>query len=191
MPIADIAAKDLLNALRPIEKRAALETAQRALQDCGRIFRYAIATGRAERNIAADLQGALTSPKSKHFASIKEPTTVGQLLRDIDDYHGHVTVRAALRIAPYVFVRPTELRVATWDEFIFDTAEWHIPPECMKMRQIHIVPLVRQVVDILEDLRQYTGDGRFLFPSLRGRADPYRMRPYCGLFALWDIARLK
>ena len=154
-----VTASDLLEALRHIEARGAIETAHRALQDCGQIFRYAIATGRAGHNIAADLKGALQPVKKQNFASIKEPKAIGVLLRDIDTYDGNVIVRFALRMVPYVFVRPGELRCAEWSEFDFDKAEWRIPAEKMKMRQVHIVPLARQVVAILEDLRQYTGNG--------------------------------
>jgi integrase len=158
--------------LRRIEARGAIDTAHRALQNCGQIFRYAIATSRAERNIADDLRGALPPVKQTNFASIKEPKAIGALLRDIDAYSGNLIVRAALRMAPYVFVRPVELRSAEWAEFNFEGAEWRIPAEKMKMRQVHIVPLARQVLAILEDLRQYTGNGRFLFPSMRANSAP-------------------
>jgi integrase len=136
------------------------------------VFRYAIATGRAERDTAADLKGALQPVKSTHLASIKEPKAIGALLRDIDAYSGNPIVRAALRMAPYVFVRPGELRKAEWMEFDLVGAEWRIPAAKMKMRQVHIVPLARQVIGILEDLRQYTGAGRFLFASMRANTAP-------------------
>lgn len=172
MPIKDITAQTLLNALQKVEKRGALDTAHRLLQNCGSIFRYAIRTGRLQIDISTSLRGVIAPAKSKHYASIKEPNAVGQLLRDIDDYNGNPIIQLALRISPYVFVRPGELRRATWDEFNFDTAEWHIPAERMKMRQIHIVPLSRQVIDLLKELWQYTGDGQYLFPSMRGRSRP-------------------
>ena len=170
MPIDTITPLKLLEALRRIEARGAVETAHRALQNCGCIFRYAIATGRAERDSAADLKGALAPVVSKNFATITEPKGIGRLLRDIYAYEGNLIVRAALCIAPYVFVRPVELRAAEWAEFNLDTAEWRIPSARMKMRQVHIVPLARQVISILEDLRQYTGHGRYLFPSMRGES---------------------
>ena len=141
------------------------------MQNCSQVFRYAIATGRAERDIAADLRGALKPVKETNLASIKEPKGIGALLRNIDAYTGNVIVRAALRMAPYVFVRPGELRRAEWSEFSLD-AEWRIPAERMKMRQLHIVPLSRQVLTVLDDLRQYTGRGRYLFPSMRANSAP-------------------
>ena len=166
-PVRDITAPMLLEALRRIESRGAVDTAHRALQTCGQVFRYAIATGRAEHNIAADLKGALPPVRGGHFASVKEPAAVGGLLRAIDAYTGNVIVRAALRIAPYVLVRPVELRRAEWAEFNFDADEWRIPATRMKMRELHIVPLARQVRGILAELQQYTGGGRYLFPSMR------------------------
>lgn len=172
VPIAQITAPELLAALRRIEARGAVDTAHRAMQDCSRVFRYAVATGRAERDPAADLKGALAPVKSSSFASIKEPQAIGALLRDIDAYSGNLIVRAALRLAPYVFVRPGELRRAEWTEFNLDAAEWRIPAEKMKMRVVHIVPLARQVVQILRDLAQYTGGGRYLFPSMRAESSP-------------------
>ena len=166
-PVRDITAPMLLEALRRIESRGAVDTAHRALQTCGQVFRYAIATGRAEHNIAADLKGALPPVRGGHFASVKEPAAVGGLLRAIDAYTGNVIVRAALRIAPYVLVRPVELRRAEWAEFNLDANEWRIPATRMKMRELHIVPLARQVREILAELHQYTGGGRYLFPSMR------------------------
>jgi len=171
-PINQITAPELLAVLRRIESRGALDTAHRALQDCSRIFRYAIATGRGERDTAADLRGALPPARSNSFATTTEPKAIAALLRDIDAYTGNLIVRAALRMAPYVFVRPGELRRAEWVEFNLEGAEWRIPAARMKMKQVHIVPLARQVIDILEDLHQYTGHGRFLFPSMRANSAP-------------------
>ena len=171
-PIGAITAPELLEALRRIEARGAIDTAHRTLQNCGQIFRYAIATGRAERDTAADLRDALSPVKHISFASITEPKAIGALLRDIDAYTGNIIVRAALCMAPCVFVRPGELRRAEWSEFDLEGAEWRIPAAKMKMRQLHIVPLARQVQAILEDLHQYTGSGRFLFPSMRASTAP-------------------
>ena len=151
-PIAQISAPELLAVLRKVEERGALDTAHRILQDTSRIFRYAIATGRAERDPAADLKGALTVPRKGHFATIVDTKEIGQLLRDVDAYSGNLVVRAALRLAPYVFVRPGELRKAEWTEFDLENAEWRIPAKRMKMRVLHIVPLSRQVLGILHDL---------------------------------------
>lgn len=136
-PVGQITAPELLAALRRIEERGAVDTAHRALQDCNRIFRYAVATGRAERDPAADLRGALAPVKSSSFASIREPQAIGALLRAIDAYSGNLVVRAALRLAPYVFVRPGELRRAEWAEFNLEAAEWRLPAEKMKMRVPH------------------------------------------------------
>ena len=171
-PVQDVTAPELLAALRRIEARGAIETAHRTLQNCGQVFRYAIATGRAERDTAADLRDALSPVKAANFASITEPKAIGALLRDMDAYPGNLIVRAALRMAPYVFVRPGELRRAEWTEFDLAAAEWRIPAARMKMRQVHIVPLARQVIGILEDLHQYTGNSRFLFPSMRANSAP-------------------
>lgn len=170
--VGAVTAPELLEALRRIEARGAVDTAHRALQNCGQIFRYAMATGRAERNIAADLRDALSPVRSTNFASITEPKVIGALLRDIDAYFGNLIVRAALRMAPYVFVRPGELRRAEWSEFNLESAEWRIPASRIKMKEMHIVPLARQVVAILEDLQQYTGHGRYLFPSMRANSAP-------------------
>ena len=170
--VGSVTAPELLEALRRIEARGAVETAHRTLQNCGQIFRYAIATGRAERDITADLRDALAPVKPTNFASIKEPKAIGALLRNIDAYPGNLIVRAALRLAPYIFVCPGELRRAEWTEFDFEGIAWRIPAAKMKMRQVHIVPLARQVVEILEDLHRYTGQGRYLFPSMRANAAP-------------------
>ena len=170
--IGSVTAPELLEVLRRIEARGAIETAHRTLQNCGQIFRYAIATGRAERDPAADLRDALSPVNSTNFASITEPKDIGTLLRDIDEYTGNLIVRAALRMAPYVFVRPGELRRAEWSEFNMIDAEWRIPASRMKMKEKHIVPLSRQVVSILEDLHQYTGHTRYLFPSMRANSAP-------------------
>ena len=171
-PIREITAPELLEALRHIEKRGSLDTAHRALQDCSRVFRYAIATGRGERDTAADLRGALPPAKGESFAAITEPKAVGALLRAIDAYNGGIVVTSALRLAPLVFVRPGELRQAEWTEFDLDGEEWRIPAARMKMRQAHIVPLARQTLAILRELQPFTGDRRFLFPSFRGDDRP-------------------
>lgn len=172
-PVNQITAPELLEALRHIERRGSLDTAHRALQDCSRIFRYAIATARAERDPAADLRGALAPAQSSSFATITEPKAVGALLRAIDGYEGSITVACALRLAPLVFVRPGELRQAEWKEFDLEGAEWRIAAERMKMRQVHIVPLSNQAVEILRELHTFTGRGRYLFPSPRTNERPF------------------
>ncbi len=167
--VRDIKPLELLGAIQRIEQRGANETAHRALQNCGRVFRYAVATGRAERDITRDLLGALAPVVERHHASIVEPKAVGALLRAIDGYAGSLIVRCALRLAPLVFVRPGELRMAEWDEFNLGEGEWRIPAARMKMRSPHFVPLSRQAVEILRELHPLTGGKRFVFPGERAR----------------------
>lgn len=171
-PIAEINAPELLSVLRRIESRGAIETAHRAQQNCSQIFRYAIVTGHAERDPAADLRGALQPAKTKHHASIIDPKAIGALLRSIEDYQGSFVTKCALKLAPLVFVRPGELRNAEWAEFNFETAEWRIPAHKMKMRVMHIVPLSTQAIEILKELYVLTGEGRYLFPSTRTTQRP-------------------
>lgn len=166
-PIHEIKAPDLLDVLRRIEARGAVETAHRASQNCGQVFRYAVATGRAERDPSADLKGAIPPTKAKHHASITDPKEIGGLLRAIDGYEGGLIVRCALKLAPLVFVRPGELRRAEWKEINWEKAEWVIPSEKMKMREKHIVPLSHQALDVLKELQPLTGEGKYLFPSPR------------------------
>jgi integrase len=169
-PIADITAPELLAAVRKIEDRGANETAHRALSNCGQVFHYAIATGRATRDIAADLRGALTPVKAEHFAAITEPKQVGELLRAMDGYAGSQIVRNALLLAPLVFVRPGELRNAEWANIDLEAAEWRYT--VTKTNTPHIVPLSRQAVAILTELQALTGGGRFVFPGARSNDRP-------------------
>lgn len=162
-----LTAPDLLAVLRKVEGRGAVDTAHRILQNFGQVFRYAVATGRATSNPAPNLRGALKAIKQSHFASITDPKDVGALLRAIDGYEGAYATRAALRLAPLVFVRPGELRAAEWSEIDFDQAEWNIPAARMKLRIPHLVPLSRQALEILRDLHKVTGKDRYLFPSSR------------------------
>lgn len=171
-PIADITAKELLATVNRIVDRGAVESAYRVLQYCSQILRYAIATGRAAHNPAADLRGALPPVKPTHRAAIIEPQAIGGLLRAIDTYHGSFVTRCALRLAPLVFVRPGELRHAEWAEFDLDAEQWNLPAEKMKMREPHLVPLAPQAVAILRDLQVLTGGGRYLFPSARSPQRP-------------------
>src|SRR5882724_4348969 len=140
-PIADIKAPEILEALRKIEKRGRHETATRVRSTVGAVFRYAIATGRAERDPSADLRGALITPTVTHRATIVEPNAVGALLRAIDGFEGQPTTRYALKLASLVFVRPSELRKAEWTEFNLIDGEWRVPGAKMKMRRPHRVPL--------------------------------------------------
>jgi integrase len=166
-PVAEITARELLALLREIEDRGLYETARRLRSTCGMVFRYAIATGRAERDPSMDLRGALTTPPVNHRATIVDPAGIGALLRAIDGFDGQPTTQAALRLAPYLFVRPGELRQAEWAEFDLDGAVWSIPAKKMKMRRSHRVPLARQSLAILRGLHEITGKGRWLFPSVR------------------------
>jgi integrase len=165
--IAEIPALDLLTVLRRIESRGTLETAHRAQQNCSRVFRYAVATGRAQRDPTTDLRGALPAAQEKHLASITDPKKVGGLLRAIDGYRGSFVTRCALQLAPLVFVRPGELRKAEWSEFNFAVAEWRISADRMKTKKQHIVPLSTQALSILKELQSLTGDGRYVFPGVR------------------------
>ena len=171
-PVAEITARELLALLRQIEGRGLYETTRRLRSTCGMVFRYAIATGRAERDPSLDLRGALTAPQVNHRPTIVDPVGVGALLRAIDGFDGQSTTRAALRLAAYVFVRPGELRHAEWKEFDLQTAVWSIPAEKMKMRRPHRVPLARQSLAILQVLQKITGGGRWLFPSVRTLTRP-------------------
>jgi len=171
-PIVEVTTPELLSTLRRIESRNAFETAHRILQICGQVFRYAIATGRAERDLSADLRGALAPIRKKYHASITDPVEVGKLLLAISHYQGFFATKCALQLAPLFFVRPGELRRAEWSEFDFDKAEWRIPAEKMKMRETHIVPLCTQAITILQELRAFTGDGKYVFPSIRSSKRP-------------------
>ncbi len=171
-PIAAITAQELLGALRRIEARGRHETAHRVRALAGRVFRYAVATGRAQHDVAADLKGALAPVKSKNFASVTDPARVGELMRAIHGYSGHPVTALALKLAPLVFVRPGELRAAEWPEFDLANAEWRIPGERMKMGEPHLVPLSRQALTILRELEPLARGGRYLFPSLRTRDRP-------------------
>lgn len=164
-PIGEIAAPELLQTIRRIESRGVLETAHRARSLCGQIFRYAVATGRSQRDPASDLRGALPAVKHKHHSSITDPKAIGQLLRDIDGYSGTFIVKCALRLSPLVFLRPGELRQAEWTEIDLDKAEWRIPADRMKMHAVHIVPLATQAVETLREIHSLTGDGKYIFPT--------------------------
>lgn len=171
-PIAEIAPRDLLGVLKRVEKRGALETAHRTKQNCSQVFRYAVATGRAERDPSADLRGALPPVKQRHHASITDPKAIGALLRAIEGYEGSEVTRCALRLAALTFVRPGELRRAEWAEFDLEKSEWRIPAAKMKMREQHLVPLSKQAVAVLRELQPITGNGPLLFPGPYHRERP-------------------
>jgi integrase len=171
-PVAELSAPEFLRVGRRMEERGAVESAHRVLQTCGQVMRYAIATGRADRNPVADLKGAIASPAERHHAAITEPAVLGGLLRAIEGYTGDVTTRAALKLSALLFVRPGELRHAEWSEFDLDAGEWNIPAGKMKMRQPHLVPLCDQAVATLRELHQLTGRGQYVFPGGRSPRRP-------------------
>ena len=162
-PIADITVPQLLETVRRIEARGALETAHRVLGFCSQVFRYAIATGRAKYNPSADLRGALPPVKGKHFASVTEPEQAGKVLRALDGYEGTLPVRCALRLAPLVFVRPGELHYAQWKDIDLENAEWRYL--VTKTETQHIMPLSRQAVEILQELKPLTGRRQVCIPQ--------------------------
>ncbi len=164
-PVAAVTPSQLLAVARRVEQRGALETAHRVLQNCGQVFRYAVATGCATHDPSVVLRGALPSVKGGHFAALTDPKKVGPLLRVLDGYEGSLIVRCALRLAPLVFVRPGELRRAEWKDIDLEAAEWRF--NVTKTATLHLVPLSRQAIEILRELYPPTGHGRFVFPSAR------------------------
>jgi len=163
-PIGEITASEVLKMLRVIEFRGALETAHRVRTICGQVFRYAVSTGRAERDPTADLRDALKPYKKGHLPAITDPQALGPLLRAIDVYKGTHVVKCALMLVPLLMVRPGMLREAEWNEIDLDEAIWSVPGEKMKTKAPHIVPLPLQAVAILRDLRELTGRGKYVFP---------------------------
>ncbi|WP_250481418.1 integrase arm-type DNA-binding domain-containing protein [Caballeronia sp. NCTM5] len=161
--IAEIRPPEVLAVLRRVEARGALDTAHRVHQNCGQVFRYAVATGRAERDISSDLRGALPPARHTHFASVTEPTEVASLLRALDAFQGTFVVQCALRLAPLLFVRPGELRSAEWVQFDLDKAQWRYTVS--KTRTEHLVPLATQAVALLRELHALTGQRKFVFPG--------------------------
>lgn len=172
-PINQIEPMELLMVLRKVEARGAVDMAHRAKQTAGQIFRYAVATGRCERDTAADLKGSLKSRTKKHHAAITDPVEVGKLLLAIDVFTGTPVVKTALQLSPILFQRPGEVRGMEWAEINWEEAIWEIPAEKMKMRQAHIVPLPTQAVALLREIEKHTGGrGKYVFPSQRGASRP-------------------
>lgn len=167
MPITSIGPRDVLAVLHKIEARGAVESAHKIKQLCGQVFRFAVASGMANRDVTVDLRDALSTIPTNHYAAITDPAEVGGLLRAIHAYGGHPYACAALKLSRLLFVRPGELRAAEWGEFNLDTAEWRLPAAKMKMRLDHIVPLSRQALDVLRSLHALTGKGKYVFPSIR------------------------
>ena len=171
-PVSEVRPVDLLAVLRRIEGRGALETAHRVRTIAGQVLRYAVATGRAERDAAADLRGALPPTQERHHAAITDPKEVAELLRAIDGFKGTFHVKCALKLSPMLFVRPGELRQMEWAEINFEEERWNIPAEKMKMKIPHIVPLCKQAITILKELQPLTGFGKYVFPCHRSPLRP-------------------
>ncbi|WP_140636191.1 tyrosine-type recombinase/integrase [Methylibium rhizosphaerae] len=177
--VGSVTPPQLLQVMRRIEARGVIETAHRALENCSQVFRYAVATGRAESNPARDLKDALKKPEPKNFPAITDPTRLGQLLRASDNYVGTPVVRAALKLAPMLMLRPGELRMARWCEFDLDAALWTVPAVRMKREKRgkllgppHLVPLPKQAIEVLQDLQPLTGAGEFVFRGERHHERP-------------------
>ena len=165
-PILQVTAAKLLDTIQKIEKRGNIETAHRAMMVCGQIFRYAIASGRAQADLSLVLKGSLIPVVEKHHASITDPKKIGALLRTLEGYEGSFLTNRALKLAPLLFVRPGELRHAEWSEIDLDVSEWRIPASKMKMKTVHIVPLSQQSVVILQELKLHA-NGKYVFPGIR------------------------
>lgn len=172
MPINMIEAQDLLAAVKPVVDRGKLLLARKLIEMCGRIFRYAVATGRAKHNVAADLRGALPTHRKVHRVALMDKEKIGKLLLDIDNYVGSFQVQCAMKLLPLVFVRSSELSKATWDEVDFENAEWRIKAERMKMKEVHIVPLSRQALEIFREIHKFSGNYKYVFPSIRSLSKP-------------------
>lgn len=170
--VSTITAPEVLKQLRRIEERNAIEMAHRVKGNIGQVMRYAVATGRAERDVTYDLKDALTPVKKNHHPCIKDPIKFGQLLRDIDNYEGHFITKCAFKLTPLVFLRPGELRQAEWTEIDFEAKEWRIPPEKMKAGRLHIIPLSKQAISILKNIEPLTGNSKYVFPSTRSFVRP-------------------
>lgn len=186
-PVTDITARQVLQVIRKIEERGAVESAHRALSNCSQIMRYAVQTGRAERDPCVDLRGALPPVKTRHLAAIVKPQEIGALLSRLFEYRGSHVVRCALRIAPLVFVRPGELRRAKWTDIDFDLAEWRFL--VTKTNTEHIVPLARQTVEILRELQQFTSKSEFVFPGARSITKPMSENAVLAALRALDIPK--
>lgn len=171
-PVRDITVPEIVETLARMEDRGLTDTAHRARNDVQQVFRYAVATGRTDHNPAGDLKGVLKPYRGKHFGAVTDPRELGRLLRALDTYQGSIITRCALQLAPLLFVRPGELRHAQWEEIDLERAEWNIPPEKMKMRMPHLVPLPEQAVAILQELYPLTGHGKYVFRGERSHERP-------------------
>ena len=167
MPISTITPRDVLRALQKVEARGAIESAHKIKQICGKIFRFAVASGVTERDVTVDLRDALAAVPEAHYAAITDPKQVAELLRAIHTYTGHPYAMTALKLAPMLFQRPGELRSMEWAEIDWDKAEWNIPASKMKMKRDHLVPLSTQALELLRGIQAISGHGKYVFPSVR------------------------
>ena len=171
-PIAELTAPDLLAMLRAIEKRGTVDMAHRVQQHCGAVFRFAVSSGKAIADPTPSLKGALSTVRQVHYAALTEPAEYAHLLRDIDNYRGEITTKAAMQLLALTFQRTKEVRFAEWSQFDLDAALWRIPGAIMKMREAHVVPLAKQAIAVLEAVRPLTGNGRLVLPSTTNRDRP-------------------
>lgn len=171
-PIADITRGEVIALLRKVEGRGVIETADRIKMYCGQVFRYALNLEMIKFNPVSDMRDVISKREQGHHAAITDPKRVGELLRSIDEYNGSYVVKCAMQIAPMVFLRPGELRKAEWADFDLETGDWNIPASRMKMKQPHLVPLSKQVIFILKELQDLTGDGKYVFPCMRSKQRP-------------------
>lgn len=169
IPVTELEPMHILDVIRPVEAKGRINTAHRLANLASQVLVFAQLTGRIKYNVASGLTKALRPDRAQSYPTITDPKGIGQLLREIDSYQGHPSIVFFLKILPYVFTRPSELRLAEWDEFNFDDAMWRIPANRMKMRREHSVPLSRQVIVLLEELKEFSGDGQYLFPSVRAK----------------------
>ncbi|MDP2180352.1 tyrosine-type recombinase/integrase [Methylicorpusculum sp.] len=188
MAITHIEAPDILSVLRRIESRGANDIAHRTKQIIGQVFRYAIATGRATKNPAPDLQGALKPVTVTHYAAITEPEKIGQLLRAVEGYKGGYITKCALKLSFLVMLRPGEIRNAEWKEIDLERKEWRIPAEKMKMKSEHIVPLSNQSLTIFKEIQNLTGSGRYVFPGARTKDRPMSENTISGALKRLDFS---
>jgi len=165
-PVGEIKPTEVLAMLKRIEAAGSLETCRKVKELCGRIFRHAVATGRAERDPTQDLRGLLKAPVAVNRPALTDPRKVGELLRAIDGYQAQPSTMYALRLAPHVFLRPGELRAGRWAEIDFDGKVWRVPAERMKMKRPHLVPLSKQAIAILREIQAITGEGELMFPAI-------------------------
>ena len=188
-PISEITPRELLNVLRKLEDRGALESAKRTKQVAGQVFRYGVAIGACERDPSQDLKDALATPVKTHRAAVTEPKEVGRLLLALDGYEGSPTVQAALKLAPLTFVRPGELRHAEWSEIDWEAVEWKIPGNKMKAGFDHIVPLSKQSIEALREIHPLTGHRQYIFPSGRSPKRPMSNNAVLAAMRRMDIPK--